>query len=102
MEEIIGCTIKDDYDMLFRATSSLWGMAIYVGWCDIVDACLKLGVNPSDDILYYRSDVDEIEGSMEQVWKKKTAVEIVKGKRYADPRTKGRLLELIAHYNIEK
>ena len=74
----------------------MWGMAIYFGWCNIVEECLKIGVNPNDEIAYDRISW---EGMNEGLWLKKSAVEVVKLNDYADGRVKSRLLSLLKGSN---
>ena len=71
--------------------ASLWGMSVYFGWCDVVKECLKLGGNPGEDIRYHVVNLD----TQSTTWWIKTAVDVVKGKDYADGRIKSLLLELL-------
>ncbi len=84
---------EDDMGNYLDVNSSLWGMSIYFGWCDIVKECLNKGVNLNDEIIYERISFPE--GLKEGLWMKKSPVEVVKWNNYADGRIKDQLLELL-------
>ena len=100
MYQQMDCETSGEMGGVVGIRSSLWGMAIYFGWCDIVKACIEAGANINDDICYGRISFPE--GFEEGLLMKKRAVEVVKGENYGDGRVKDKLLELLTQGDANK